>query len=190
VLLKQASPLYAYYYRHLQPGVHYLPFYNSSKDDILAVLDWLQTHDEEARRIGQQGREFALQKLSRRARLCYMWELFKRAAALRREEPSSSPSDAAPAAADGHVCQTLVPHAYAQNTPSWDSLGLFTEPPPPSAVSSAVRQLGRTCATLAEHLQHLAAKQPHAVHCNVAKQMKQLMLQYPKGALWKLRSRQ
>lgn len=48
------------------------------------AVDWLQSHDAEAQRMGQAAREFALQYLSVQARTCYWYTLLNRYAPLLR----------------------------------------------------------------------------------------------------------
>lgn len=83
-LLKQASPYIAYYYAALVPWVHYVPFYELSSDDILEAIEWLKANDDVAKRIARNAKSFALQHLTRPARLCYYKELFTRLGKLYR----------------------------------------------------------------------------------------------------------
>lgn len=43
--------------------------------DLQDVLEWLKTHDKEARKIGEAGRAFALQHLKPEPVLCF-WYVF------------------------------------------------------------------------------------------------------------------
>lgn len=83
-ILKQASPLIAYYYAALVPWVHYVPFYELSSDDIMEAIEWLKENDDVARRIARNAKTFALEHLTRPARLCYYQELFTRLGKLYR----------------------------------------------------------------------------------------------------------
>ncbi|KAG2491564.1 hypothetical protein HYH03_010132 [Edaphochlamys debaryana] len=46
VVLKQASPWIEWYYRSLLPNIHYVPFWEHSRDDVLYVIDTLREQPE------------------------------------------------------------------------------------------------------------------------------------------------
>jgi hypothetical protein len=77
-VLKQASPMIAYYYAAMIPWVHYVPFYEYHKADILGVISWLKENDDAAREMSKNAQRFARLHLNRPARLCYYHELFNR----------------------------------------------------------------------------------------------------------------
>jgi hypothetical protein len=87
-VLKQASPLVAYYYAALTPWVHYVPFYQYHTADILETVAALRANDAQAKAIAQNAYRFARLHLARPARLCYYRELFARMAPLYRYKPS------------------------------------------------------------------------------------------------------
>ena len=53
--------------------VHYVPLWQSSRDDVLRVMDWLDIHDDVAQRIARNGQHFACEHLTQEGRLCY-WQ--------------------------------------------------------------------------------------------------------------------
>lgn len=73
-IVKQESPYIEHWYREFQPWVHYVPMARDFSD-LRDVLDWLETHDEDAMRIGEAGRRFALQHLTPGPILCF-WYVF------------------------------------------------------------------------------------------------------------------
>jgi hypothetical protein len=101
-ILKQASPLIAYYYAALVPWVHYVPFYELSSDDIMEAIEWLKENDDVARRIARNAKTFALEHLTRPARLCYYQELFTRMGKLYRSVSAHMPG-----------CSTVLPTCLA-----------------------------------------------------------------------------
>lgn len=60
--LKQDSPDIMYFYDELIPWVHYVPVRNDLSD-LIEKIRWAKTHDEEARKIAEEGRRFALEHL-------------------------------------------------------------------------------------------------------------------------------
>ena len=71
LVLHHKSPWRAYYYQALHPFVHYIPVWHSSQDDILRLIDWLDSHDDLAQRIAQNAQHFACTHLTQPGRLCY-----------------------------------------------------------------------------------------------------------------------
>lgn len=69
--LIQDSEYIEYYYRALRPFVHYVPFYVTSAEDVLAVLSNATHDDEWAQSIAQQGQQLAHTILHVDARMCY-----------------------------------------------------------------------------------------------------------------------
>jgi len=68
----------------LQPGVHFHPF-RSDLSDLEQQLSYLQTHDEYAQKVAENGTEFVQQMLTRAQVQCYMHELAMRYLKLQRD---------------------------------------------------------------------------------------------------------
>ncbi|GIL82405.1 hypothetical protein Vretimale_11856 [Volvox reticuliferus] len=81
-IIKAQSSRYGFYYDALRQDEHYVAAMNTSRDDILGVIEWLKSHDVEAERMAVATQQFAVRHLHRNARLCYyrtlMTELGKR----------------------------------------------------------------------------------------------------------------
>jgi hypothetical protein len=75
VLLKYDSDDLLYYFRHLQPWLHYVPVRQDA--DIDAILDMEQESPAFFENIAEKGRQFAATYLSRDAVLAYTAALFK-----------------------------------------------------------------------------------------------------------------
>jgi hypothetical protein len=59
VVFKQDSENIQFFYDEMIPWKHYIPVKNDLSD-VLEKIKWAKEHDEEARKIGERGREFAL----------------------------------------------------------------------------------------------------------------------------------
>ena len=70
-VLKQQSMYVEYYYRALQPWVHYIPFYVTAHDDIVEVLQNVSQHDEAVRLVAHRAQAFAHATLDVDSRTCY-----------------------------------------------------------------------------------------------------------------------
>lgn len=73
-VVMQESHYLEHWYRELVPYKHYVPM-KKDFSDLEDVLDWLQTHDEEAKQIGATAREFALENLTAEPIQCF-WYVF------------------------------------------------------------------------------------------------------------------
>ncbi|KAH6661223.1 capsular associated protein [Truncatella angustata] len=78
-LLSSSLPLKATVYSEwhdyrLVPWLHFVPFDNSFAD-IYGVLEYFQQHDEEARRIAEEGQTWAGKVLRREDMVLYVWRL-------------------------------------------------------------------------------------------------------------------
>ncbi len=62
VCLKLESPNYQWFYKGLQSGMHYLPI-KEDFSDLVETLYYLKSHDEYAKKIVKQGREWAKKNL-------------------------------------------------------------------------------------------------------------------------------
>ncbi len=58
-LLKPSSSNQQWYYKAMQPYVHFVPL-KEDLSDLPQVYSWLQTHDEEAQKIAEAGRQLGL----------------------------------------------------------------------------------------------------------------------------------
>ncbi|EFJ47847.1 hypothetical protein VOLCADRAFT_91464 [Volvox carteri f. nagariensis] len=83
-----ASTRFGFYYDAIKPYEHYLPYMVNSSNDILDVISWAKSNDEQVRRIAEAGRRFALQNLNRAARLCYLFRLLTELSKKMRYTPS------------------------------------------------------------------------------------------------------
>jgi len=69
-VLKQLSPYYEHFYHRLQPYQHYIPF-KRDLSDLVEKLEWVRSHESEARAIGEAGRAFARARLMPLDVFCY-----------------------------------------------------------------------------------------------------------------------
>jgi hypothetical protein len=58
-VLKVSSPFQQWFYRWIQPWVHYVPV-AADLSDLLEKIEWCRSHDQEAREIGERAQAFAL----------------------------------------------------------------------------------------------------------------------------------
>ncbi|KAG2486807.1 hypothetical protein HYH03_014490 [Edaphochlamys debaryana] len=71
VVLKQQSPFIEWYYRSLVPGLHYVPFWEQSAEDLLPALEALRGMDDYMKGIAGNGQDFAYRFLTPAARKYY-----------------------------------------------------------------------------------------------------------------------
>ena len=76
VVMKQESEYYEHFYSDLKPMTHYIPI-KADLSDLLQVIKWAKTHDQEVRQIGANGRSYAVNHLLPKDILCYHAVLFK-----------------------------------------------------------------------------------------------------------------
>jgi len=76
VVLKQESPYYEFFYRDLEPLVHYIPF-KRDLSDVVEKIEWAIENDEKTQFIGQNGRKYAQENLMPKDVYCYHAALFK-----------------------------------------------------------------------------------------------------------------
>jgi len=88
LVLHHRSPWRAYYYKALHEWLHYVPVWHSSRDDVLRLTDWLETHDDVAQRVAANGQQFACTHLTMPGRLCYWRKAIEHYAALQAYTPS------------------------------------------------------------------------------------------------------
>ncbi|CAK9055472.1 unnamed protein product [Durusdinium trenchii] len=89
VVLKQDSVYEEYFYKDLQPYVHFVPFARDrcSTANLTATLQWLRTHDADARAIARAGQRVAREELGRRGAMCYWQKMLASYAALQAFDP-------------------------------------------------------------------------------------------------------
>ncbi|XP_060809442.1 protein O-glucosyltransferase 2 isoform X2 [Amyelois transitella] len=75
MVLKQESPYFEHFYKLLQPWVHYVPVARDLSDLKQRVL-WAREHDNEARKIAENARQFANENLLPQHIICYHAVLF------------------------------------------------------------------------------------------------------------------
>jgi hypothetical protein len=74
VCVKQRGPNTQWHYNGLKPYVHYVP-YESDCSDLLNVLQWLLAHDEEAKTIALEGRQYAIDYLNTDITYLYLYHV-------------------------------------------------------------------------------------------------------------------
>jgi hypothetical protein len=86
MVMKQDSQNVMWFSSQLVPWKHYVPLDNELGDVEEKVL-WAQTHDDEAHKIAEQGREFALTHLMPEHILLYCYKTLVKYASLQRFKP-------------------------------------------------------------------------------------------------------
>lgn len=76
LVLKQNSDFYEHFYNDLKPMVHYVPV-EQNLTDLVDQIQWAISHDEEVKKIADNGRKYALSHLMPKDILCYYAVLFK-----------------------------------------------------------------------------------------------------------------
>ena len=71
LVLKEASPWHEYFYRGLQPGVHYHSVFETAPDDVLGVVARAEADPSGSQTIARAGQAFAARYLCPRARMVY-----------------------------------------------------------------------------------------------------------------------
>lgn len=74
VILKQSSDSIQWYYRVLQPNIHFLPV-NSDMSNLVDVIQWAMMHDKEAKQMSEQAQAFANENLTDFRILQYLYHL-------------------------------------------------------------------------------------------------------------------
>jgi len=75
VIFKQDSPNIQWYYRALQPNVHFIPF--QSPNELGLKLEWAKKHDKEVEKISQNAQKFANENLKKSDVYLYLYLLLK-----------------------------------------------------------------------------------------------------------------
>jgi hypothetical protein len=73
-VLKSDSDYIEWFYKGVAPGVHYVP-YATDLSDFKEKVAWLRAHDEEAKKIAEQGSAFAREHLNNEALIVYFYKL-------------------------------------------------------------------------------------------------------------------
>ncbi len=71
LIFKEDSKHIQWYYNELKPYEHYVPV-KEGLEDLIDKLKWAMTHDEEAKKIARQAREFALSNLTQEKNRLYL----------------------------------------------------------------------------------------------------------------------
>ncbi len=71
-ILKQSSPHIQWYYRALQPYVHYIPL-NEHLTDLIEKIEWAQEHEEEVEMMVNRTQQFAKANLSQADVFYYLY---------------------------------------------------------------------------------------------------------------------
>lgn len=74
-VIKGDSEYIEWFYKGVQPFVHYIP-YNQDCSDLEERLHWLLSHDAEARKIAENGTQFAKEHLAIEDMMLYFYLLF------------------------------------------------------------------------------------------------------------------
>jgi len=74
VIFKQTSENIQWYYRALQPFVHYIPVHGDMSD-LVERITWAMDHDEEAKQISSRAQDFAKNNLTYAKVMQYLYHL-------------------------------------------------------------------------------------------------------------------
>ena len=72
LIFKEDSNHFQWYYKQLKPFEHYIPV-KEGLDDLVERLKWAMTHDDDARKIARQAREFALSHITQEKNRLYLY---------------------------------------------------------------------------------------------------------------------
>jgi hypothetical protein len=87
LVFKVEAPFKQWFEKGLVPGFHYLPI-KRDLSDLLEKLAWVQEHDDEARRIAEHARQFALESIMPDDVIEYCYKVLLKYASLQRFQPS------------------------------------------------------------------------------------------------------
>lgn len=85
-VFKHDSPYRIWFSGQTLPWVHYIPF-KEDLSDIFEKLQWAKEHDEEAKRIAENGRQFAKENIMPEHLYLYCYKVLKKYASLQRFTP-------------------------------------------------------------------------------------------------------
>ena len=108
VVVSEKKLFQTYFSQFLKPNVHYLEFWeeDTKPEDVLDVLRYARTHDEEMQRIAKNGQTFAHKYFTKKARLRYYRELFRRyAKEAMTYKVTEKPDDAIRVCCPGRPCE-------------------------------------------------------------------------------------
>lgn len=86
LVFKVDSPWKLWFEEGIEPGRHYIPI-KEDLSDLAAKIKWAQDHDEEARRIAENGRAFAQKSIMPDNVVSYCYKALLKYAALQRFKP-------------------------------------------------------------------------------------------------------
>jgi hypothetical protein len=87
-VMKQKSPDVMWFSSQLIPWQHYIPL-KADVSDLAERVIWARTNDAEAKVIGENGRNFALEHLTPEHTLLYCFKVLKKYAALQNFQPKA-----------------------------------------------------------------------------------------------------
>jgi hypothetical protein len=108
VVVSEKKLFQTYFSKFLKPKTHYLEFWENDEkpEDVLEVLHYARTHDEEMQQIAKNGQKFAQKYFTKKARLKYYRELFRRfAEEAMAYEVTETPENAIRICCPGHACE-------------------------------------------------------------------------------------
>jgi hypothetical protein len=76
LMLKQSSPNRQWFYKGLVPNVHFLSIDYDLKN-IMEIVNWAKSHDDEVQEISNAAREFALKNLQYNTNIAFLSKLLK-----------------------------------------------------------------------------------------------------------------
>lgn len=85
VTIKPKSDEIQWFYRALEPNVHFLEV-KSDLSDLIATLDWAKNHDQECKQIAQEARSFVLKNLLYEDVLLYFYLVLNKYSFLQKIE--------------------------------------------------------------------------------------------------------
>lgn len=86
-VLKVNSPNYQWFYSLLKPWYHYVPI-QENLEDLIEVLQFLKNHDDLAKKIAQNGTDFAKKYLRKEFQFAYFLNILKKYEQLQNFSPS------------------------------------------------------------------------------------------------------
>lgn len=90
LVLKQDSPYYEFFYRHLKAGTHYIPV-KRNLSDILEKIRWAKENDAEAQEMARAGQTLARELLQPSRLYCYYYRVLHMYSERQMEQPARHP---------------------------------------------------------------------------------------------------
>ncbi|CAG5131230.1 unnamed protein product [Candidula unifasciata] len=88
-IFKQESDYYEHFYSELEPNVHYIPI-RRDLSDLLEKIQWAREHDDEVRKVAENGQVFARKNLTPADILCYHVRAFESFAKHLKKKPTET----------------------------------------------------------------------------------------------------